>query len=60
MGDTAIIKEIPGCQIPGCKEDAIYDGKTKFGSWVYMCESHFMLYGIGLGTGLGQRLIVEK
>jgi len=36
--------------------DAEYDGKTVRGPWAYMCEGCFDEYGIGLGTGKGQKL----
>jgi hypothetical protein len=60
-GITATVKELPPCDL--CKETggnsaARYDAKTQFGPWAYMCEAHFKLDGIGLGTGLGQRLVV--
>lgn len=38
---------------------ASYDGKTKFGPWANMCEDHFNQYGMALGLGLGQKLIVK-
>jgi hypothetical protein len=38
---------------------AHYDGKTIEGPWAYMCEDCFRDYGIGLGTGRGQRLVVR-
>lgn len=31
------------------------DGKTKKGYWAIMCPECFKKYGIGLGTGKGQR-----
>jgi hypothetical protein len=56
------VRELPMCDI--CKSGgqvrpAQYDGKTKLGPWAFMCEFHFNLIGVGLGTGRGQRLIVE-
>ncbi len=39
---------------------AKYDGKTKMGPWAYMCDSHFRRYGIGLGLGRGQALILAR
>lgn len=39
-----------------CNERAVYDGRTKFGPWAYMCETHFKLHGTGLGPGKGTRL----
>ena len=31
------------------------DGKTTYGPWGIMCEKCFKVYGIGLGTGKGQK-----
>lgn len=39
---------------------AVVDGKTKFGPWANMCQEHFDRYGVGLGTGRGQRLIIKE
>ena len=33
----------------------IYDGKTQYGSWAWMCQMHFEKYGVGLGTDKGQK-----
>ena len=41
-----------------CKEPELvvyYDAKTKDGPWADMCSYCFATYGLGLGTGLGQR-----
>ena len=66
-GTEAIVTRLPECDI--CKATGVspvpkakYDAKTKtWGSWANMCEEHMKVHGIGLGTGLGQRLIpVEK
>lgn len=51
----AHVAKIPPCDIE-CTEPAAYDGKTVDGPWAYMCETHFRLLGVGLGTGKGQRL----
>ena len=29
-----------------CKAAATYDGKTTMGPWAFMCEEHFVQYGI--------------
>jgi hypothetical protein len=63
MGDTAYIfapEQCNFCDSAGKKVEAVYDGKTIHGPWAYMCEEHFGQYGIGLGTGRGQRLIVGE
>ena len=59
----AIVSSLPNCDI--CKlnnknTQANYDAKTNFGQWGYLCEDHFIEYGIGLGTGKGQRLVKEE
>ena len=48
--------EIPKCDI--CGEDAEYDGKTTMGPWSFMCQDDFECFGVGLGTGLGQRIVL--
>lgn len=59
MALTATVSAIPPCDL--CKDGtpARYDGKTVFGPWANLCVDHFLAYGIGLGTGLGQRLILK-
>jgi len=52
------VPHLPNCDF--CPKEALYDGKTKFGDWAYMCQNHFNLYGIGLGLGRGQKLILEE
>lgn len=44
------------CDEEGKQVQASYDGRTKVGSWAYMCEDHFNEHGVGLGLGHGQRL----
>ncbi len=44
-----------------CNAPAEYDGKTKVGGmWAYMCKNCFKNFGIGLGEGKGQKLIIEE
>jgi hypothetical protein len=52
------VEKYPPCDF--CKSIAHYDAKTNGGAWAYMCDSCFEKYGIGLGTGLGQRLRLVK
>ena len=51
------VEKKPRCDF--CGSEAKYDGKTKLGPWAYMCEICFEKFGIGLGTGKGQKLIVD-
>jgi len=59
------VGEIPLCDFcqsdwPNpCATPAVLDGKTKLGPWANMCEAHNKRYGIGLGTGKGQRFILR-
>ena len=45
------------CLMP-CKE--MYDGKTTFGVWAFMCRYCFPVYGKGLGIGKGTKLNQEN
>ncbi len=61
--NSVIVSKHPLCDF--CKEKfneikATYDGVTTYGKWAYMCEYHFELYGIGLGLGIGQKLIKKE
>jgi len=65
MGTEVKMAVIPDCDF--CKEYGInppekagYDGKTKMGPWAYMCRLHWRQFGIGLGTGKGQRLVKQE
>ena len=53
----AKVPQRPKCDF--CELDAVVDGKTRFGPWAYMCLLHYEGYGIGLGLGRGQFLLVE-
>jgi len=51
------IDKLPKCSF--CKKDALYDMKmARGGYWAYLCENH-KYYGIKLGTGYGQKLILK-
>jgi late competence protein required for DNA uptake (superfamily II DNA/RNA helicase) len=41
-------------------QKAEYDAKMKTGPWAYMCSECFKIYGIGLGLGMGQKLIYKN
>jgi hypothetical protein len=59
------VNELPKCDFCRTSElhnsitPAEYDAKTVMGPWANMCDKHFKLYGVGLGLGVGQRLIVK-
>lgn len=69
MSDEVTVDTIPDCDF--CKHEvsrigegtvnkAAYDAASAMGPWAYMCENHFAKYGVGLGTGRGQRLILKE
>ena len=57
------VPELPQCDF--CKQnplvlyqEAHYDFRTKSGQWAYGCREHFKRFGIGLGLGRGQELVL--
>ena len=52
------VLRLPKCDF--CDDTARYDGRTALGPSAYMCECHFRQYGVGLGLGKGQRLVMVK
>lgn len=63
MGTQVDVLSLPHCQL--CAANGIhaipahYDAKTIWGPWANMCESCFKQFGVGLGTGKGQRLVIR-
>lgn len=62
-GTVAEVATMPLCDFcksvdPESKVEASFDGRTKMGPWGFMCSTHYGLYGVGLGTGDGQRLVL--
>lgn len=63
MSTTVVVPELPKCDFcdaMGINKEARYDGKTIEGPWANMCNAHFSVYGMGLGLGVGQRLILPS
>jgi hypothetical protein len=56
MSTSVKVQQLPSCDF--CGSTAQYDAATSFGPWANMCEPHFKQYGLGLGTGRGQKLEV--
>lgn len=46
------------CQWNGKTVPAAYDAASKMGKWAFMCEECFSNYGMGLGMGVGQKLVL--
>jgi hypothetical protein len=61
MQEVTVAKRPPCdlCQIVGDDVPAQYGARLLMGSWAYVCGPHFRAYGVGLGTGCGQRLVVK-
>ena len=69
QGTVAYVATLPMCDF--CRMNnadvevpAHFDAATRRpdglpGPWAMMCSTHFGLYGIGLGVGRGQRLVVD-
>ena len=66
MANEVRVATFPDCDF--CQQEvapgewvnkARYDGKTRFGPWANMCERHFRAHGVGLGTGKGQKLVLQ-
>lgn len=53
-----VMEEDQACNF--CPQVAAYDGRTVYGSWAYMCEDCYKIYGIGLGIGKGQKLVKKR
>lgn len=67
MSTEVKVATIPECDLKDKYSDhagdevqpkAEYDGATVFGPWAYMCGPCFKKFGVGLGTGRGQRLVL--
>lgn len=61
MSTTTYVTALPACDFckgQGTVKEATYDGRTAAGVWANMCRFHFDVFGLGLGTGKGQELIV--
>lgn len=61
-GESVVVPARPSCDIhkgSGHTVPAMVDGKTRSGPWANMCEDCFDRFGVGLGTGRGQRLLLR-
>ena len=52
------VTSLPPCDMHPSRE-AAYDCKTSFGPWGNLCKQCYQQYGVGLGLGKGQRLILK-
>ncbi len=44
------------CQLEGCDiQDTFVDGVIRSGQWAIMCPECHKIFGMGLGTGRGQK-----
>lgn len=51
------MERIPNCDLNPEHGPAYADAKLSMGPWGYVCKACFDKYGIGLGLGLGQKLV---
>ena len=57
--ESVLVDALPECNICLDGTPAEYDAKTTMGPWAYLCQPHFDQIGMGLGLGIGQRLVVR-
>jgi hypothetical protein len=60
---TARLLHLPLCDLcvrAGLLRQAIYDARTRFGPAAFLCEEDFREFGVGLGLGMGQRLVLVE
>lgn len=55
-----LVDELPPCDLCRDGTPAAYDAKTRGGPWAYLCESHMTTRGMGVGLGVGQKLVVRS
>jgi hypothetical protein len=64
MSDSVEVATLPDCDLCRSMRNvytvASYDGRTVYGPWANMCDDCFICYGVGLGTGKGQALILHN
>jgi len=63
MSDKVRVASLPNCDLcaqNGVQTPAWADGRTLMGQWANMCKIHFATYGVGLGTGRGQQLVLAE
>jgi hypothetical protein len=62
--DTVLrLHKIPKCDIClsyGSEREAVYEAKTSFGPWAFLCEKCFDEVGISLKMALGRKVILIK
>lgn len=58
MSTEVKMSVLPKCDVNNSHGNAAYDAKTVWGPWANLCVKCFQDFGIGLGTGKGQRLVL--
>lgn len=59
MSKITVVRTFPRCDFHSARE-AEYDAKTIQGPWANLCGPCYIRFGVGLGTGKGQRLVLES
>ena len=57
--ESVVVDALPPCDFDAGHGPASYDAKSKAGPWGYMCEACYAAHGLGLGLGIGQKLILR-
>lgn len=59
-GEWVEVAERPSCNAcVNTVQEAFFDARAHSGHWGYFCPTHFRTLGCKLGTGFGQRLVLE-
>lgn len=62
MSTQVVVAKLPKCDkhgMLGIDHPAQYDARTPTGSWANLCQEAFDELHCSLGTGYGQKLILE-
>lgn len=57
--EVAVLPDCDFCKQNGVTTPAGYDGRTTLGPWANMCGIHWTAFGVRLGAGFGQKLILR-
>jgi hypothetical protein len=58
-GTEVVVDALPPCDWDATHGPASYDFKSTSGPWGYGCDACFKERGMGLGLGIGQKLILR-
>lgn len=61
MSSEVKVSQLHNCDVCEVAVPAYADARIPaYGSWAYVCGVHFRQFGCELGTGKGQKLVLDK